>query len=68
MLLSVLDLEKVSVDDIMIPRNEIIGIDINDDWNQSCVSFRTLRTVVLCCIVTRWTTLSVCYAYVKPGD
>lgn len=32
MLLSVLDLEKVSVDDIMIPRNEIIGIDINDDW------------------------------------
>ncbi|HFJ4382305.1 TPA: HlyC/CorC family transporter [Salmonella enterica] len=32
MLLSVLDLEKVSVDDIMVPRNEIIGIDINDDW------------------------------------
>lgn len=32
MLLSVLDLEKVSVDDIMAPRNEIIGIDINDDW------------------------------------
>lgn len=32
MLLSVLDLEKVSVNDIMIPRNEIIGIDINDDW------------------------------------
>ncbi len=25
-------LEKVSVDDIMVPRNEIIGIDINDDW------------------------------------
>lgn len=32
MLLSVLDLEKVSVDDIMIPRSEIVGIDINDDW------------------------------------
>ncbi|MGS8635663.1 magnesium/cobalt efflux protein, partial [Salmonella enterica subsp. enterica serovar Infantis] len=32
MLLSVLDLEKVSVDDIMVPRTEIIGIDINDDW------------------------------------
>lgn len=32
MLLSVLDLEKVSVDDIMTPRNEIVGIDINDDW------------------------------------
>ncbi|WP_313081503.1 HlyC/CorC family transporter [Atlantibacter sp.] len=32
MLLSVLDLEKVSVDDIMVPRNDIVGIDINDDW------------------------------------
>lgn len=32
MLLSVLDLENVSVDDIMVPRNEIVGIDINDDW------------------------------------
>lgn len=32
MLLSVLDLEKVSVDDIMVPRSDIVGIDINDDW------------------------------------
>ncbi|EFE97834.1 MULTISPECIES: HlyC/CorC family transporter [Serratia] len=32
MLISVLDLEKVSVEDIMVPRNEIMGIDINDDW------------------------------------
>ena len=32
MLLSVLDLEKVSVNDIMVPRNEIVGININDDW------------------------------------
>ncbi|MDI7448247.1 HlyC/CorC family transporter [Cronobacter sakazakii] len=32
MLLSVLDLEKVSVRDIMVPRNDIVGIDINDDW------------------------------------
>jgi len=32
MLLSILDLEKVAVDEIMIPRNEIAGIDINDDW------------------------------------
>ncbi len=32
MLLSVLDLEKVNVDDIMVPRNEIVGININDEW------------------------------------
>ncbi len=32
MLLGILDLEQVSVEDIMIPRNEITGIDLNDDW------------------------------------
>ena len=32
MLLSILDLEQVTVEDIMIPRNEITGIDLNDDW------------------------------------
>ena len=30
MLLSLLDLEKATVEDIMVPRNEIIGIDITD--------------------------------------
>ncbi|GAB3486103.1 HlyC/CorC family transporter [Marinomonas epiphytica] len=30
MLLSILDLENVTVEDIMIPRNEVIGIDIED--------------------------------------
>lgn len=32
MLISVLDLEKVSVNEIMVPRNEIVGIDVNSDW------------------------------------
>ncbi|MBU2969362.1 DUF21 domain-containing protein [Pseudoalteromonas sp. C2R02] len=32
MLVSILDLEQVKVEDIMIPRNEIVGIDINDDF------------------------------------
>ncbi len=31
MLLGVLDLENVTVDDIMVPRTEIFGIDINDE-------------------------------------
>jgi len=42
MLISILDLEKVTVDDIMIPRNEIIAIDINDDWE---VLLRQLRNI-----------------------
>jgi Mg2+/Co2+ transporter CorB len=33
MLLGILDLEQVSVEDIMVPRNEVTGIDLNDDWN-----------------------------------
>ena len=33
MLLNILDLEKVTVEDIMIPRNEIIGIDMEDEWD-----------------------------------
>ena len=33
MLLGILDLENISVEDIMIPRNDITGIDLNDDWN-----------------------------------
>lgn len=32
MLTSILDLEQVTVEDIMIPRHEINAIDINDDW------------------------------------
>ncbi len=31
MLLSILDLEKVTVDDVMVPHNEIIGIDLEDE-------------------------------------
>lgn len=31
MLLNILDLEKATVEDIMIPRNEVIGIDLEDN-------------------------------------
>jgi Mg2+/Co2+ transporter CorB len=33
MLMRVLDMESTTVEDIMIPRTEISGIDLNDDWN-----------------------------------
>jgi Mg2+/Co2+ transporter CorB len=33
MLMGILDLERVTVDDIMIPRNEVTGIDLTDDWS-----------------------------------
>lgn len=34
MLIGILDLEKVTVNDIMIPRNEIIGLDIEDNLDE----------------------------------
>jgi Mg2+/Co2+ transporter CorB len=33
MLMGILELENFTVDDIMVPHNEIIGIDLSDDWN-----------------------------------
>ncbi len=33
MLMSILDLEKINVEDIMVPRNEISGIDVSDEWD-----------------------------------
>lgn len=32
MLISILDLEKLTVDDVMVPRAEIAGIDLADPW------------------------------------
>jgi magnesium and cobalt exporter, CNNM family len=34
MLLSILDLEKVTIDDVMVPHNEIVGIDLDDDEDE----------------------------------
>jgi Mg2+/Co2+ transporter CorB len=33
MLINLLDLERVTVEDIMIPRNEIVALDLKEDWN-----------------------------------
>ena len=41
MLLSVLDLEKVQVDEIMVPRGEITGLDLDDDPEDLLDQLRT---------------------------
>ena len=33
MLLSILDLEKTTVEDVMIPRGQIVGLDLDEDWD-----------------------------------
>ncbi len=43
MLMSILDLEKIAVDDIMVPRQEIYGIDLTDDWDDIVEQLRDCR-------------------------
>jgi Mg2+/Co2+ transporter CorB len=35
MLLSILDLGEVTVDDVMVPRQEIVGIDLDEPWERN---------------------------------
>jgi Mg2+/Co2+ transporter CorB len=41
MLVGILELQDITVDDIMVPQNEIIGIDLNDDWDEIRDTIRT---------------------------
>lgn len=41
MLLNVLDLEKATVEDIMVPRNEVVGIDLEDDIEEILEAIRS---------------------------
>lgn len=34
MLLRILELEQATIDDVMVPRNEIIGINLTDSWDK----------------------------------
>lgn len=41
MLLNILDLESVAVEDIMVPRNEMVGLDISDDMSEILATLRS---------------------------
>lgn len=43
MLLGILDLENVTVDDIMVPRNEVIGIDMEDTIEDIAENIRKIE-------------------------
>ena len=43
MLMSILDLERINVEDIMVPRNEIAGIDVSDEWEDVLDQLRESR-------------------------
>ena len=43
MLLAILDLENITVEDVMVPRGEIEGIDLDADWDNILAQFSTSR-------------------------
>jgi Mg2+/Co2+ transporter CorB len=43
MLMSILDLERINVEDIMVPRSEISGLDLSDDWDDILAQLRDSR-------------------------
>jgi len=43
MLLAILELEKVTVDDVMVPRGEIEAIDLDANWNEIAAKLGTSR-------------------------
>jgi Mg2+/Co2+ transporter CorB len=43
MLLSILDLDAVTVDDIMVPRQEIVGLDLDRTWEQNLAVIQSSR-------------------------
>jgi Mg2+/Co2+ transporter CorB len=43
MLLSILDLDAVTVDDIMVPRQEIVGLDLDRTWEENLAAIQTSR-------------------------
>ncbi|HEX7043993.1 MAG TPA: HlyC/CorC family transporter [Burkholderiales bacterium] len=34
MLLAILDLEKIKVEDVMVPRNRVVGVDLDAEWDE----------------------------------
>ena len=43
MLISILDLEKMAVNDIMVPRNEVVAINLDDDINEIVEQLRSTQ-------------------------
>jgi Mg2+/Co2+ transporter CorB len=43
MLLSILDLDAITVDDVMVSRQDLIGIDLDGDWQENLAIIRSAK-------------------------
>ena len=49
MLMSILDLERINVEDIMVPRSEISGIDVAEEWDEVLAQLQESRHTRIPC-------------------
>lgn len=47
MMLSIMDLEAITIDEIMVPRNEIVGIDLENDFESIVSQFESCQHTIL---------------------
>lgn len=47
MMLSIIDLEQIAIDEIMVPKNDIVGINIEDDWEDIMSQLESCQHTVL---------------------
>lgn len=47
MMLSIIDLEQIAIDEIMVPKNDIVGINIEDDWEDIVSQLESCQHTVL---------------------
>lgn len=47
MMLSIIDLEQIAIDEIMVPKNDIVGINIEDDWEDIIYQLESCQHTVL---------------------
>ncbi len=47
MMLSIIDLEQITIDEIMVPKNDIVGINIEDDWEDIVAQLESCQHTML---------------------
>jgi Mg2+/Co2+ transporter CorB len=47
MMLSIIDLEQIAIDEIMVPKNDIVGINIEEDWEDIIHQLESCQHTVL---------------------
>ena len=61
MLMGIFDMDYLSVNDVMIPKNEIVGIDLNDDIEQVLEQLQKIDFTYIPCFEDSIDNIHECY-------